>query len=126
MNEPLVIDRTKWYRGKGSHGSALLRTKDELMCCLGFCLLQRGFTSDELAEVGTPGEVVSVDRMRPDALSKVVGLVDLYDDESGLLETHVCNQLVDANDDPDIDDLTRERRITDLFAKIGVDVTFVN
>lgn len=125
QNETLVIDRVKWYRGKGGHGSALLRAKDHLMCCLGFCLLQRGFSSDELLEVGTPGEMPCVNRAHPDAFPKVAGLVDEYD-EGGTYETETCEALVDVNDDPNIDDATREKRITKLFAEIGITVQFIN
>lgn len=123
--ETLVIDRTKWYRGHGSSGSALVRSADHLMCCLGFCALQRGFTKDELLEIGTPGEIVSVGRWQEDALWRVRGLVDTYD-EGGIYETDVCDRLVDVNDDEDLSEPTRERRITELFAEIGVAVTFVN
>ena len=119
--DKLVIDRTKWYRGKGSRGSALLR-KDGSMCCLGFDLLRRGFTPEQILEVGTPEEV-EVGGEHPE----IAGLTYVSSDwEYDIYATTETNEeLVDANDGEGLSEAEREAQIIDLFAEIDVEVVFV-
>lgn len=124
--EVLVIDRSKWYRGRGSAESRLVRTGDYLMCCLGFCLLQRGFSQGELLDIGSPNEVGSIDRDESGAIDRAKGLIERFDDTLDTYETHTTECLINVNDNEDIDEETREAQITDLFAGIGVDVRFIN
>lgn len=117
MADKLIIDREKWYRGKGPDGSRLLRT-DGCRCCLGFDLQRRGFTDEQLLDVGVP-EAVETD-------APIDGLTFAFEDErDGFGPTGTNELLVEFNDNPDLSESERELRITSAFAEIGVEVEFV-
>lgn len=119
--DKLVIDRKKWYRGKGSTESRLLR-EDGQMCCLGFDMLRRGFTEDQILDAGTPEEVDGLE-------GEIDGLVFLQEsDDDGTnyySPTETNEELVTVNDDEGVDEADRERAIKNLFASIDVEVEFV-
>ena len=64
---PLVIDRSRWYRGLGEIGSALLRKIDGKMCCLGFASLASGADPGEIMNVGAPDGSV-FERLVPEGM----------------------------------------------------------
>lgn len=137
--EKLVIDRSTWLRGEGSDESALLRSDDGMMCCLGFDALRRGFTVEEITDICTPMQ-----------LGKVVeGLTEEYPmGHRSFVGTEICSTLMRLNDfevgdyetvrawsarhESELDpaavanEQEREQRIAKLFAEIGVEVEFVN
>lgn len=127
--EKLVIDRAKWYRGHNS-GSKLLRKDDDCMCCLGFDLLRRGFTTEEIFDVPVPENVTSPDADNfQEQLAKLDGLVYLEEDcgcdGPHISPTDINAALVSVNDDICLDEPTREAKLTELFAQIGIAVEFV-
>lgn len=117
--EKLVIDRSKWYRGKGGEDSRLLLA-DGQMCCLGFDLLRRGLQPQDIRGVGTPDQL----NAEEDALA---GLITVCEEcgSSHYELSAVGEGLVDTNDLTTLDEPTREAKLTALFAEIGVDVEFV-
>lgn len=114
--EKLIIDRSTWYRGKGSNDSRLRRV-DGLKCCLGFY-----------------GELRGVDALHLDnRLMPVSPLVDVSRGSNRWPDWLFSRDLVEAratlaniNDNTLHAEAVRERLITAEFAKHGVEVVFVD
>lgn len=127
--EKLIIDRQRWLRGEGPSKSCLLRAEDGKMCCLGFDLLRRGFTAEQITNVAGP-ESLGVE---------VPGLTHSFSVE-GIIRTQTCEELMAFNDaaakgmEDEVegheeivaDEAEREAKIVALYAGIGVEVEFVN
>lgn len=110
----VVIDRAKWYRGKGPQYSRLLRV-DGMMCCIGFACLARG---------NTPQRILN--RLSPVSASRG-GAINL----SGLLggdgfNTAECADMMSINDDMEISDAERESELIPLAQQAGFKFTFIN
>lgn len=121
-----TVFRDRWLRGEGGPASALLRVRDNKMCCLGFLSIECGIPEDMIREVPqfdqTTGLAERIHR-------EVVGLM-----ATPTRLTEMCCQLMDINDavvgeetplknvvDSEED---RERRLTELFALLDVSVEF--
>ena len=107
----LTIDRRKWLRGE-DFNSALLRSDDKKMCCLGFFCLSRDIR--KIADVSEPVDLSYQQRQR---------IPELFDNQH---QNHVCEKLMVNNDSPELSEKVRETRITKWFKKIGVNVKFIN
>lgn len=114
VTRKLVIDRKKWLRGDPANAK-LFRSTDGKMCCLGFDLLDRGFTVDQISDKGTPRSVYYSGAPIADL---VIG--------AGVINSTVCRNLMTFNDDDDLTDDEREAGISRLFRTIGVKVEFIN
>lgn len=68
----LTIDRQTWIRG--DIRSALLRSKDNKMCCLGFLSLACGYTKEEIRDRVTPFTMLSKDKYPPSKFRRIVKL----------------------------------------------------
>lgn len=106
-----VIDRKKWYRGKGAAGSRLLRD-DGTMCCLGQVGRQCGLKPKDIKGKGSPRRVES-DKF-PEWLT------------NGIENTDACLSAMQINDRIGIKDAYRERRLKAIFKKHGATLTFIN
>ena len=120
MNAPLsitIIKESEWCRG--NQDSALL-LPDGTKCCLGFDVLRRGYTEEDILEVPTPETLTYSE--------KLVGLVDLFEDD-GLGEdtrdTETVNEIVRINDNQKISDDERKEKLVTLFAKLDTELVFV-
>jgi hypothetical protein len=113
------VDRKTWYRGKGSAHSRLLNDEGQ-MCCLGFYAVAAGLPTDAIRRAACPSDV-------PRALWKTK--LTSMDETVPLLpearDTNAAHILMRMNDVEDVADEDREKRITDLFKQIGIDVKFV-
>jgi hypothetical protein len=117
-----TIDRSKWLRGEGSYASKLLRGSDGKMCCLGQLGLACGLTAEEITNKGSPYQVGGISaRETWSRQVKEAGLLFTIDDMSPY-----CFELMEVNDETDANDDYREGRLTDLFAKMGIEVEFIN
>lgn len=119
----LIIDRSKWYRGFNSE-SALVRTQDGLMCCLGFLGILFGgdpYSKKTEAENGILGSIM------PNKNQKIwpPWLFDSYPEKSNNHEKiQVCQQLAIINDEPEL--INRENKISNIMKEYGdIDVEFV-
>lgn len=114
----LVIDESKWYRGKGSEFSRLRRHHDGKMCCLGFYCLTAGFREDQITGVGNTGW------LRP---SDINGAITALGSKTGwgYSSSSYEEYMINTNDSRALDDLTRKERLTEAFAQIGWEVEFV-
>lgn len=115
--EKLVIDRTKWLRGEGSEASRLLRPSDGKMCCLGFYSLSCGLTDKDIQNIPAAPEIAEIPEVM-DWLIEDCGNRIVHSDDAA--------ELMDYNDTPPIRDTDREAHITEIFAKHGIEVEFIN
>ncbi len=128
----VTVKRSEWYRGKGSDRSRLLIADGPSagqMCCLGFAALASGLTEKQITNVPMPMNLVrngTVDIS--DLHSALQACVDGSDDDEGeeWQDSAVGNDLAEFNDDPEIDDPTREERLISAGAEIGINFTFVD
>lgn len=108
----VCIDRQTWCRGDknlaSDEGSYLLTDKNT-RCCLGFDLKCRGYTDKKLKYKPSPWEV-----------GVIKGLSSVDDN------THICQKMMEINDDDSISDKMREYRLKQLARKIGRDYVFIN
>ena len=115
----LEINRDTWLRGEGSQDSQLLRKVDNKLCCLGFYSLACGLTTKDIVGRTSPFRIFTQD----DSPKPSSCMMKLYDPE-GAANRDVCIHLMNVNDDRDKSEAVREKLITELFAKIDVEVTF--
>lgn len=113
MPEKLTIQRHKWFRGRGSEHSRLLR-HDGRMCCLGFYSLQCGLQPEHILGCGLPSNAKTFDDPLP--LPQPMQWLDR------------CElRIAGINDDEDITEEEREQELTESFKKYGnVEVEFVD
>lgn len=104
-----VLDRSRWYRGQ-DNGARLLRAKDGMMCCLGLYLESCGVPHEELLEREYPSRVSGF--IPEEAMWTVLSSDDL--------------KVAWTNDDSALSDDDREPKLVELFARHGVNLTFVD
>ena len=136
----LIIDRKKWGRGR-TGGSLLTDEFSEVtgkMCCLGFFSRNCGFKPKEIRGIGLPEEVIEnlmndVDTYgtmtKAETKEKLFNKLKKrgFDLKSfKKIGTGLANKLALINDNTDTTDETKERKITELFGKVGIKVKFVN
>lgn len=129
----LTIDRSRWCRG--DENPYLLRESDGRMCCLGFFLRACGLPEDRikgLAEPQHPFEGGAPSAI-PGPATFLVVHEEIEADEGEEDESYfdygpsdVASDLMTLNDDPQVTEDYRERRIAEVFAKHGHDVVFVD
>jgi hypothetical protein len=113
-----TVRRDTWLRG-GEDGS--LRAEDGKMCCLGFLCLAYGATRKAIEDLGMPADVAGGSRKLPRWLRE-----DIYKiSESAPMVKNSVYVIAEINDDKDIDDETRERKLAEEFAKHKLSVKFV-
>lgn len=127
-----TIDRSKWARG--TNDAKLVASEDGKMCCLGFFYLACGVARASIIDLGEPHEPFDNDLDLP--LPKLAAfLVEESEDDDEECwgapgRSYACSDagadLIYANDDLDLTEVERERRIAMLFAGQGVDVAFVD
>lgn len=110
----LTIDRSKWFRGKGSQSSMLLRD-DGHMCCLGFLGRACGASKKQMLNVSDPSTAHDVSW--PRKLCTTNGKLSV-----------IGESLVAINDVDNyyISGLPRETAIAAMMKSVGVHVTFVD
>jgi hypothetical protein len=103
-----IVDRQKWYRGRGADDSKLLR-EDGTRCCIGFVGQQCGLSDERLS-----GES-SVFGVPNDRWPKwMIGYT------SSVVAAYV------VNDDKKISDEKREFALKKIFSENGDEIEFVN
>lgn len=126
----LVIDRSKWLRGEGSEASGLLRSSDGKMCCLGQLALSIGATPEQITHVDEPehcptlpwpkGMLLPVDLFDEDEYEENVG------PEERFTTSQITYHLMITNDAEGLSDAERENQLREEFAKLDIEVEFVN
>jgi hypothetical protein len=122
----LVIKRSEWIRGEGSEHSLLFRPADGKRCCLGFLGNACGVKDLDQVEP-TPAEVGAP---FPEWLYEPgKGTYNKAGSKGGKTpyrNTTIGHRLMELNDNRVIDDYEREEKLIAEFAKVGVEVTFVD
>jgi hypothetical protein len=113
-----TVDRSKWHRGKGGNGSALLRGEDGKRCCVGFYFAAHGYDDEEL--IGRP----YTPSHRPYD-ETFTGLQAMHR-WLGKNATDGGDRVYAINDDPTISDAEREAKLMEEFAANGHEVTFLD
>lgn len=114
----LVIDRKKW--GRGELFGMLLNDAGK-MCCLGFLGLACGLPENVIRDVAMPANVFGKSAKRNnDKWAKMINR------GGGDDSTRLAKSLAVINDNTNTSDKQKERKITQKFKTIGVDVKFKN
>src|ERR1700722_8114543 len=88
-----IVDRKRWYRGKGQDDSWLLNRNNK-MCCLGFYAEACGVDHKSMRDIPSPEGVA---HWKTKLVIKRYGRNNL-----------TCNNMMSVNDDEDINDSERE------------------
>lgn len=116
-----TVKRATWLRGEGDEDSRLLRPSDGKMCCLGHYCLAAGLAADDIKDMETPAALYT------GHLDKPVDAEDRIEIEAlanGGINSKAAGCLMEINDHRAYSDAEREATLTNLFASIGVAVTF--
>lgn len=120
-----TIDRKKWYRGSNYYSALLIGSNDGIdrisedvgkMCCLGFLSLACGLSRAQIRNV------YRVDQLKVRELPHNLAFLVKSKNESSA----IAKQIMSANDRSSGTNRAREQRLTNLFAKAGITVEFVN
>jgi hypothetical protein len=131
----VIVDRTKWYRGRGFSSSKLLIQNGEhtgKMCCLGFASLACGLTEDQIQDKSAPGAacntVLWAGGKIPNRMLRFISTSSYdYGKKDGLyLNFQVTKYMMNINDCMRTKDYVRESQLTELAATIGLNLTFIN
>lgn len=105
-----VVDRETWAR----NGCTYLLDSKGNRCCLGFYGSALGIEDSKLLDRGVPWET-ETKKEWPDWT-----MIHRCNNQP------TVNKIIHFNDYPDLDQVERETKITELFATQGVKVTFIN
>ncbi len=108
-----IIDRKKWYRGKGSTESSLLRP-DGLQCCVGQMCSQLGCND---------GTLLDIPAMHMLKLNPIIFDTLGYDINN---MSNWIDRAYGINDSMDISDTEREQKLTVLAQENGHELEFIN
>jgi hypothetical protein len=130
-----TIKRSLWLRGEGSTKSRLLRESDGKMCCLGQYALACGLSRSQIEGCEAPISLITHSRMKPQKAEdwadayEIADWMKLYQRNGPGFDTAMrTHDLMSANDYDELGftEAERETSIIGYFAKIGVNVTFVD
>ncbi len=105
-----TVNRSSWLRGEAN--SFLLRPSDNKMCCLGFLAKKYGYSDEEIFNKDTFKSLSNIDK-----------LPEEFFYGSGNL-SFIIQKLMFENDKIDISDEDREKKLTEFFKLINIDVKF--
>jgi hypothetical protein len=138
--QKLTIDRNIWIRntsdvnGSPTHCSYLLRPSDGKMCCLGQYLKSNGISDSELLDVQAADQIDELGN-KVFTSPNINWMVDKntmfhYTSELGTPSKYKSSQasyqLMKTNDGIFETEEYRENKLTELFLKQGIEVTFIN
>jgi hypothetical protein len=115
-----TIDRAKWFRGQGSDASALLRANGQ-RCCLGFYAQACGLTDNQIMDKTAPNHVGLIGKDEWDNIL----LTNSFPNQSWMQHSKDARDLIIVNDSMHVSGADREKRITEIFSKKGIEVEFV-
>lgn len=107
----LFINRAKW--GFGVNGGKLLN-KNGKMCCLGFAAKKCSYTDEEILNIGMPSELKSKGKL------SVFNGVDTSDSKIAWNLATINDSETGRYKNPQ----KKEKRIKEIFSKIGTKVIF--
>lgn len=108
-----IVDRRKWYRGKGGEESYLLSPDDQL-CCIGFVGQQCNIPDNSLKNFA----VVAYRKEGHANFPAWMRNIPTHDSPIG--------RAYEINDNEEISDAKREARLKALFIEQGDEIEFIN
>lgn len=114
----LTINRPQWLRGEGSTASRLVRVADDKMCCLGFYGLACGIPKAKMTNIQSFLPFESKISL-PDSMSWLLGEKKEWSSKLGA-------KLMLTNDNEEKTNQDRESELIELFAQVGVELTFTD
>jgi hypothetical protein len=124
MIKKFVIDRSKWYPSEVHDdilyiGGSLYN--NGRMCCLGVFLKANGYTDTQMNGLFMPEDFLKQDECDRELFDLLI-----TESEAGPFTSSLfANAAADINDKPNLNTQERERKIIELFASKGIEVTFV-
>ena len=124
----LTIDRSKWRKGgdRMDHiqGTTRLLNDKGYMCCLGFDALASGIPREVILGRDTPADIVNETEHHVPDDYEITRLCSTH----GMLDnSQAVNAAMEANDEPRLDEITREARVRKALIDLGWDdVEFIN
>jgi len=132
-----TVDRKRWWRGHGGYESRLLRSDDDMRCCLGFLASACGYEDAHIREQADPMSITyrMGDHLWPQALLEpggdgewkhtdtcrsIIAVNDVKVDGSDSREYSWATEVAKVKTETD-----REEILRDLFSQVGVEVEFV-
>lgn len=126
----IKIELANWRRGGDTQrmlewGPVCLLNAKGKLCCLGFISEQLGVPRDAIFDKGEPNEIAS------QWLDKIPQLMEVSDDdyddgfEPTIYTTLTTREAIDINDDEDSTDMDKIAKLTELFAKVDIELEFV-
>jgi len=124
MTTKFYVERAKWARG-GKNGPSALLNEKECYCCLGFLAKACGASDREIDEVMEPTDVPKLDW--PDGLVKVDYNIDSDGEKHPNYDnSKMCTDIILINDSQQISDTEREKKLTEKFKELDVEVEFID
>lgn len=115
-----TINRAKW--GCGRENGSLL-ADDGKLCCLGFFAQEFGkFKSREIIGLQMPSDIYEK-YTNPERSKKLDSLKCLLNKKNE--DNKICGSLAIINDSQKLSQKTREKKISEKFAKLGYKVKYV-
>jgi len=129
-----TVDRSKWRSGgdgknKIGIGATALLNPSGFMCCLGQTCNQLGVKKVDLVKLGEPSEIDS-DKYKkfPDIFVDIeedYSYDDEYPIELSFSNSKLSEDAMEINDDEDISQKEREKRLRNLFKEHGHKIKFI-
>ena len=123
----VIVDRTRWYRGKGSFGARLRISPGQMgedtgkMCCLGFACLKTGLTKEQIEGFTFPSDAI-----KEACMEVPKGLLGLINVDSNNNTSLLASILANINDNTSLNDNDRELELIKFGKEAGIKFTFVN
>lgn len=124
----ITIELSNWRRGgdlqnQEEWGTICLLNEKDKLCCLGFISEQLGVPRNALYEIGEPSDIDS------QWADKIPQLLEISNDDDGfeptIYTTLTTTEAIDINDDENSTDMDKIAKLTELFAKVGIELEFV-
>ena len=130
-----TVKRSRWVNGSNNNsagnctaGDSLLLNKEGNMCCLGFLAKSCGLSDKTIKDHGGPDSLLDTisPRLKKKALKTPLAKLAEVHNGDDYFNTEICDQLITTNDTNSIDSKKREAELKKQFAKIKVNVKFVD
>jgi len=111
-----TIKRSSWLKGSGKETCIL--DYNGKRDCFGFLFQSANVPDAELLKALEPGDIARRHNWSANKLIEY-GTVGFY-------QTSLCNSIIKTNDANDIDEEIRESFLIELFASIGITLSFID
>lgn len=121
----VVINRSMWLRGTGSHSSFLVRYSDEKMCCLGFLGIACGIDKAEMVGRTSPSDISrDICHKWPEGSLVPHQSGSYVVTKGGLSNSKIIRDAIEHNDDQSIDETSREILLKKDLLELGIQLEF--